>query len=149
MDGWVPWLYSSFFTLTSPHPATEHLLGTRCSVRHPQGYREVRTCKCLASGYRGVCEWRSINIHSFYKNQSSKWPMHWLHYQASDPESFVEEIRDALRMNEKAESIKRQIGSMEQEVRERRGSDCEGYGKHSPTHPSPGGTLRCLPSLCQ
>lgn len=61
----------------------------------------------------------------------------------------MEEIRDAVRMNEKAESIKRQMGSMEQEVRERRGSDREGYGKHSPTHPSPGGTLRCLPSLCQ
>lgn len=30
----------------------------------------------------------------------------------------MEEVRDALRMNEKAESIKSQIGSMEQENRE-------------------------------
>lgn len=61
----------------------------------------------------------------------------------------MEEIRDAVRMDEKAESIKRQIGSMAQEIRERRGRDCEGCGKHIPARPSPGGTHRCLPSLCQ
>lgn len=61
----------------------------------------------------------------------------------------MEETRDALRMTEKAESIKRQMGSVGQEVREKRGSDCKGCGKHIPTHPSAGGTHRCLLSLYQ
>lgn len=51
-DGWMssptPFI---FLPYRLPTPCTEHLLGMQCSVRHPQGYREVRTCRCLACGF--------------------------------------------------------------------------------------------------
>lgn len=130
-DGWMDG-FPALFIFLQPHlptPCNWAPTGYAVFCQTPTGLQGSEDLQMLGSWfYRGVCEWWSINIHGFYTNQSSKWPVHWLHYQPLGLESCVEETRDALRMTEKAESIKRQMGSVGQEVRERRGSDCEGCG---------------------
>lgn len=79
------------------------------------------------------------------------------HYQCPELERSMEEIRDALRIDERAESTKRQVQRLEQEIREKRDRDCDGGLLHPLWFPplppfsqptTSGGILSLATSFC-